>query len=124
MICRFEDYLAPLAEYAKAPEHHTLLHETVAKVYGDLLSFCHKARRVFVDKDGNLRRMTSFRLFLRQQWEPFEATFEPLNTYMQHHLNILLHAIQASQLTILRKAENREKGGLETTFGIISLMLS
>ena len=114
MLCQFEDYLGPLAEYAKAADHQTLVQETVANVYGDLLDFCQIARRVFVDTNGNPRKVTSLRLFLRQQWEPFETTFELINTNMQHHLDVLLHATQALQLTVLcnsaQDAEKREKG--------------
>ena len=121
MLCQFEDYLEPLAEYAKAPEYQTLVQETVAKVYGDLLDFCRRARLVFVETNGNPRKVTSLRLFLRQQWEPFETTFERINTDIQHHLDVLLHATQASQLTFLRKSvqdtEKREKGGSADNFG-------
>ena len=113
MLCQFGDYLRPLAEYAKASEHQTLVQDAVAKVYVDLLDFCQKARRVFVDANGNPRKLTSLRLFLRQQWEPFEATFEIINTDMKHHLDVLSHATQALQLNILREgaqdAQKRER---------------
>lgn len=114
MLCQFEDYLGPLAEYAKAAENQTLVQETVANVYGDLLNFCQRARLVFVNTNGKTRKLTSFRMFLRQQWDPFETTFERINTDMQHHLDVLLHATQASQLSLLRNSvqdtEKREKG--------------
>ena len=120
MLCQFEDYLGPLAEYAKAAENQTLVLETVANVYGDLLEFCQRARLVFVDMNGKTRKLTSFRMFLRQQWEPFETTFERINTDMQHHLDVLLHATQASQLLLLRNSvqdtEKREKGRFTENF--------
>jgi hypothetical protein len=63
MLCQFEDYLGPLAEYAKAPHNLALVQEAVANVYGDLLDFCQKARRVFIDINGDRRNMTFLRLF-------------------------------------------------------------
>jgi hypothetical protein len=105
MLCQFEDYLGPLTEYAKASQYSILLQEMVANVYGNLLEFCRKARRVFVDANGEPRKLTSTRLFLRQQWEPFETEFAPIRTDMEHHLDVLLHAAQASQLTDNREAK-------------------
>ena len=98
MLCEFEDYLKPLAEYAKASEDFALVQETVANVYGDLLDFCKKVRRVFVDTEGRSRKWTSLRLFLRQQWEPFETEFAPIKTNMQHHMDVLAHSVRSLQL--------------------------
>ncbi|OCK73445.1 hypothetical protein K432DRAFT_420720 [Lepidopterella palustris CBS 459.81] len=109
MLCQFEDYLGPLAEYAKASQDFALVQETVANVYGDLLDFCQKARRVFVDANGNLRKLTSLRLFLRQQWEPFETGFAPIKADMQHHMDVLLHSAQALQLNINREAKQERR---------------
>ena len=105
MLCQFEDYLGPLAEYAKAPRDESLVQETVANVYTDLLYFCHKARRIFVDRNGDRQKLTSLRVFLRNQWEPFESEFGSIKTELQHHLDILLHTTQALQSTTLREAE-------------------
>ena len=119
MLSQFEDYLGPLVEYAKASEYQKLVQETVANVYGNLLEFCQGARRVFGNSKGRTRKMTSLRLFFRQQWEPFEVVFGHINTDMQHHLGVLLHATQALQLTALRNsaqdAERRDGGG--STYG-------
>jgi len=79
--------------------------ETVADVYGDLLDFCKKARRVFVDAKGCPRKWTSLRLFLRQQWEPFETEFAPIKMNMQHHMDVLAHSVQALQLSESREAK-------------------
>lgn len=109
MLCQFEDYLGPLAEYAAVSHDLALVQETVANVYGDLLEFCRKARSVFVDTNGELRKWTSLRLFLRLQWEPFEAEFAPIKTDMQHHLDVVLHAAQASQLKEIREAKQERR---------------
>jgi len=105
MICQFEDYLGALAEYAKAPQDLSLVQDGVANIYGDLLCFCRKARSVFVDRNGDRRKLTSLRLFLRQQWEPFETEFGTIRANMQHHLDVILHTTQALQFTALREAE-------------------
>ena len=104
MLRQFEDYLRPLAEYAKASEDFELVQETVANVYGDLLDFCKKARCVFLDAKGCPRKWTSLRLFLRQQWEPFETEFAPIKTSMQHHMDVLAHSVQALQLNDSQEA--------------------
>ena len=109
MLCQFEDYLGPLAEYAKTSQDSVLVQETVAKVYGDLLAFCRKARSIFVDTSGNPRKWTSWRSFLRQQWEPFETEFGPIRTDMQRHLDVSLHSVQAIQLSDNREAKLQEK---------------
>ena len=75
MLCQFQDYLEFLPEYAKASGNDELRQESIAKVYGDLLDFCRLSRKVFVDSNNNPRKWTSLRLFMRQQWEPFESDF-------------------------------------------------
>jgi hypothetical protein len=108
MLCQFEDYLGPLAEYAKASQDSKLLKDRVANVYGNMLEFCQKARRVFVDTNGEPRKLTSTRLFLRQHWEPFETEFAPIRAHMEHNLNVLLHAAQASQLNDNQEAKQEQ----------------
>jgi ankyrin repeat domain-containing protein 50 len=111
MLCQFEDYLQPLADVAKASQDSMLVQKTAANIYGDLLEFCQKARRVFVDTNGNPRKWTSWRLFMRQQWEPFETGFGSIKKNMQHHLDVLRLAGQALQLHNDRDAtqERRRK---------------
>jgi hypothetical protein len=104
MLCQFEDYLEPLADFAKGSQDSVRVQKTVANVYGDLLDFCQKARRVFVDINGNPRKWTSWRLFMRQQWEPFETEFGLIKINMRHHLDVLCLASQALQLHNDREA--------------------
>lgn len=98
MLCQFEDYLEPLAVLMEAAPDSMLVLKTVTDVYVDLLDFCQQARRVFVDTSGNPRKWTSWRLFMRQQWEPFETGFGCIKVNMQHHLGVLRLASQAQQL--------------------------
>ena len=109
MLCQFEDYLGPLAEYAKLSQDSILVQETVAKVYGDLLDFCQKARSIFLDASGSPQKWTSWRLFLRQQWEPFETEFNSIRSDMRHHLDVLLHSVQALQLSDNQEAKEERQ---------------
>lgn len=105
MLCQFEDYLEPLAKVAQVCQDFTLVQETLANVYGDILDFCRKARKVFVGPDGKRRSWTSWRIFFRQQWEPFEVEFESIRMSMQHHVDVLRLAGQAQQLNESREAK-------------------
>ena len=105
MLCSFQDYLGPLAEYAAASRDLPIVQNTVADIYGNLLEFCWKARNVFVDSNGQTRRFKSFLLFLRIQWEPFETGFGEIESNIQHQLGVLLHASQASLLNDSLKAK-------------------
>jgi ankyrin repeat domain-containing protein 50 len=40
----------------------------------------------------------SIRVFIRVQWEPFEARFGMIDSSLQHHLEVLLHSAQALQI--------------------------
>ncbi len=46
MICKFQDHLGPLAEYAKAADI-CLMEKTIVNAYASILGFGWKARRVF-----------------------------------------------------------------------------
>ena len=105
MICQFENYLSPLADYARASHDIELLQEAVVTVYGDLLEFCGKAHRIFVDARGCKRKWTSLRVFLRQQWEPFEAEFGSMKANLEDHLDVLQHSAQASLLNFTGETE-------------------
>lgn len=109
MLCQFQDYLEVLSRYAKTSENDCLAQESIAKVYGDLLDFCRLSRKVFVDSNGNRRKSTSLRSFLRQQWEPFETEFGPIRANTQHHLELLLHVGQAQQLSNDREAQKERR---------------
>jgi hypothetical protein len=95
MICRLGDFLAPLAEYSKVPQDQTNLINPLSAVYGDFLSFCKKAHKVFVDERGCTRKMTAFRVFWRVQWMPFEAEFGSIEDDLRHHLQVLQHSSSA-----------------------------
>jgi hypothetical protein len=108
MVCTFEDYLGPLEEYAKTADIE-LVQKTVVNVYANVLDFGWKARRVFVDANGIQRRWTSLRTFIRQHWETFESEFVSIREDMQHHLDVLLHAVQALHFDAFRKAEQTRR---------------
>jgi hypothetical protein len=95
MICRFGDYLTPLAEYAKIPKDQTTLVNSLSAVYGDFLVFCQKAHSVFVDEWGRTKKMTAFRVFWRVQWMPFETEFGSIEDDLRHHLQVLQHSSSA-----------------------------
>jgi ankyrin repeat domain-containing protein 50 len=108
MLNCFNDYLGPLAEYAKASDT-TLMRQTLASVYGDLLEFSMAACRVFVDNRGVKREWVSMRTFLRVQWEPFEVVFGDIETKFKHHLNVLHHSAESSHLNTLLRLEKQQK---------------
>jgi hypothetical protein len=116
MICRLGDFLAPLAEYAKTPQDQTTLVNSLSAVYGDFLSFCQKAHKVFVDERGRTRRMTAFRVFWRVQWMPFEAEFGSIEDDLRHHLQVLQHSSSAiatsTTLDVLANQKAQAKEGL------------
>ena len=104
MVCTFEDYLGPLAEYAHSADIE-LVEKTVINAYANVLDFAWKARQVFVDANGDQRKWTSMRAFMRQHWEPFESEFVSIRENMQHHLDVLLHSVHALHFDAFREAE-------------------
>src|SRR2546423_4427862 len=110
MLCRFIDYLGPLAEYAQASMDSGLIQRTLATAYGDLLKFCRDARHVFIDEGGIQRRWTSVITFLRVQWEPYESTFGDTESKFRHHVHVLDQSAQALQLNQMREAERLSAG--------------
>lgn len=110
MICRLGDFLEPLAEYAKAPPEQKVLHEALAAAYGDLLKFCLSANKVFTDQNGQKRKWTSFRIFWRVNWVPFEAEFGTIKSNFKHHLDALLHSAAGVLLDTNFEANLQEKG--------------
>jgi hypothetical protein len=107
MICSFADYLGPLAEYAKAADTQ-LVEKSVLSAYANVLNFGWKARRVFVDVNGEHRRWASLRSFMRQHWETFESEFTSIKEDLQHHLDVLLHSVQARSFNDSRKVEQSQ----------------
>ena len=128
MLSNFEDYEAPLTLYARTAEASDdldIVHKAVAEVYGVLLSFCQKARRVFVHGNGERRNWTSLTTFIRLQWEPFEAEFAPLKAEMDHHLDVLLQSAQASQLSLTHKLlQMEESRSTSHEHGVVTRLLA
>jgi hypothetical protein len=114
MLCQLEDYLDPLAAFARTCQDSELIVKALAGAYADILDFCQKARNVFVGSDGKKRTWTSWRVFFRQQWEPFEFGFGTIRTNMQHHIDVLRLAGQVQQLS------NDQKKGREDFLNWIS----
>ena len=103
MIVRLTEHLGPLNEYAKAAKESKLLRTTLASVYGDLLTFCSQVRSVFIDEQGGERKWLSIKIFIRVQWEPFEAKFGAIDTSISHHLRMLSHSVKAIQLNAIER---------------------
>jgi hypothetical protein len=115
MLFQFEDYLPSLAQLARSCPDSSLVQQALVGTYADIIDFCQQARTIFLDGDGKENRQTSARLFLRQQWEPFESGFGSIKTNMQHHVEVLRLACeaellsgQAEQLSATRMAEVRQ----------------
>lgn len=104
MIYIFEDFLEPLAEYAKAADIK-LVKQSVVKTYTNVLDFSWKARRVFIDASGSYRKWTSVRAFMRQHWETFETEFVSIEMNMQHNLDVLMRSVQARHFNDSRNTE-------------------
>ena len=115
MVCEFEDYLGPLAEHSRAADVE-LVESAVISVYTNILDFSWEARCVFVDASGKQRRWTSFRAFMRQHWDPFEAVFVSIKEEMQHHLHVLQHNVQATHFNAFRTAEQCRSDLLATIY--------
>jgi plasmid maintenance system antidote protein VapI len=88
MLDRLSDYLPLLNKYA---EHSHLpdICKALSGIYLDILNFYSTARKVYVDRNGQLKRFASLRLLLRAQWKPFSAEFGPIMASIQHHYTVL-----------------------------------
>lgn len=104
MICTFENYMKPLAEYTKAADIE-LIKDSVVNIYTNVLNFGWKARHVFIDASGNNRKWTSFRAFMRQHWETFEAEFVTIEKDMLRNLEVLSHSVRARQFNDIRNSK-------------------
>jgi ankyrin repeat domain-containing protein 50 len=118
MLCRFSDFLAPLTKYAEVSTKDELVQESLANVYADLLQFCHRARGIFIDQKGVKRRWTSWRVFWRLQWVPFEEEFGKIESDMQHHLDVLRHSAHALGLNATLNASRSERDRRERERGM------
>lgn len=101
MLCRFSDWLRPLEEYCKKSAVDSLIVDTVATIYGDLLKFCQEGYRIFTDEHGKLKQYATISLGFRAQWKGFEQTFAKIESDLDHHLQVLLHSALASHSTTL-----------------------
>jgi hypothetical protein len=117
MLSRFSDFLAPLTKYAEASTKEELIQEALANVYAGLLQFCYRARHVFIDQKGLKRSWTSWRLFWRLQWMPFEEEFGKIESDIQHHLDVLRHSAQATGLNATLDASRSERARRERERG-------
>ncbi|MCJ1344810.1 hypothetical protein MMC31_003013 [Peltigera leucophlebia] len=102
MIDELFGYLATLREFDCGSGSSDLVRKTVSDVYGDLLDFCRQVRLLFLDKQGQSRRYISVILFLRVQWEPFEAQFGKVSSSFRYHLGVLDHSVQALQYNAIQ----------------------
>lgn len=124
MLCRFGDFLAPLAEYARLSLEKTVVQDALAAVYGDLLRFLQKAHAVFIDHRGKQRTMTSFRIFWRVQWMPFEDEFGRIESDLNHHLNVLQHSSSAINLTTDLETRSQQQSGFALRAGLRRILLT
>lgn len=108
MLCNFEDYLGPLAVYGQTADSE-ILELAVVDAYTSVLDFGWKARRVFIGANGERRRWTSFRTFMLQHWETFESEFVSIKEDMQHHLNVILHSVQALHYDDFKRTEQARR---------------
>jgi len=98
MMNRMVEFLDPLTSYAQPAKTSPVVEDCLVAVYIDLLTFFRSARRVFVDNQGHTRKWTSWRVFWRIQWVPFQDEFGTVEERMRHHRDLLKHAAQADIL--------------------------
>lgn len=107
MLLRFGEWLPLLESYSKNSKLDIIV-DAVANVYGDLLKFSREACRIFRKDDGSPVKWTSVRTFFRLQWEPFSETFGKIEQNTQHHVDIVLHSAQASQMELLQTMTDQQ----------------
>lgn len=117
MLCRFGDFMGPLAEYAKAAGSAAPIHEPLTRVYGDLLLFCVRAREIFIDSEGKERKWPSLTVFRKFQWE-FDDKFRSIETDLHQHLDALQHAAAASTLGAVFSLSRNEKVRRDKELGV------
>ncbi|KAI5839052.1 ankyrin repeat-containing domain protein [Morchella snyderi] len=108
MMELLDGHLGYLSQYAESFNHCKEVREALSSAYGDLLSFCTGARNVFLDKQGNRSRWTSFRVFLRTTWEPFEENFNTLHSNFRNHVDIVIRTAAITEHERLLSKEKRE----------------
>lgn len=88
MLDKISDYLPLLNKYAEY-SHLPDICKALSGIYIDILDFYSTARKVYTDRNGQLKRFASLRLLLRAQWKPFCAEFGPIMSSIQHHYAVL-----------------------------------
>ena len=107
MLSQLSQYLEVVHRFverleAEPDKDAKLVLRCAANIYGDWLDFCKEAHGVFVDKKGNVRQWNSIRIFVRVQWDPFEARFGTIEARFKENLDILLHSTQVLQLSTIQ----------------------
>ncbi|KAF7504496.1 hypothetical protein GJ744_002176 [Endocarpon pusillum] len=118
MIGRMSDYLVPLAAYSKTSSEFDDIKYCLVNMYSDILRFFCHARRVFVNDRGAVRKWTSWRVFWRIHWIPFEDEFGQIEADMEHHREVLgntamakdlFHSLEASRAELARHKRERDR---------------
>ena len=97
--------LRPLSEYAEVIyKDNATVQDTLAALYGDLLSFCRVASAVFLNKDGKPR--SGLDSFVSQVWRPFESQFDDVRGQFRKHLQ----AVELETTVADRRLIHQEAG--------------
>lgn len=99
MMETLENHVSYLSKYAKSMfQDSEDIREALARTYGDLLDFFVQARRVFTDSEGNVSRWTSFKVFFRMTWQPFEENFAGIKAKFLANAEIVTREAQVHGL--------------------------
>jgi hypothetical protein len=123
MISTLQDLLLPLGEYAKAVADIERVRNTVASAYAIILVFGWKARRVFVDDNGNERKRASLRAFIRQHWETFESEFGSMKEDLQFNMEVLQHSTTAMGFGAIRNMQESQNLEKESKTAVVMLLV-
>ncbi|KAI5841806.1 ankyrin repeat-containing domain protein [Morchella snyderi] len=99
MMETLENHVSYLSKYAMSMfQESEDIREALARTYGDLLDFFAQARRVFTDSEGNATRWTSFKVFFRMTWQPFEENFSGIKAKFLANAEIVTREAQVHGL--------------------------
>ncbi|KAF2143515.1 uncharacterized protein K452DRAFT_172055 [Aplosporella prunicola CBS 121167] len=110
---RLTDMLCHLGSYAEIWEGYATtscsteeavkpLKVCLAEIYGDMLSFCREATRIFFCFEHGKaipRRAVSFRVFHQQFWGDYEEVFQTIDLSLNQHIKNLQLAVGFIQLS-------------------------
>ncbi|TGZ77426.1 hypothetical protein EX30DRAFT_366680 [Ascodesmis nigricans] len=111
-----EHHLSYLSVYAaQVFQKSEAVQEALARTYEDLLTFCRETRKVFLGKNGRMARQASFRIFLRNIWDPFEVTFSNIEKRFLDNAALVVREAQAQEIldSSLRRGEGRYRDALK-----------